>query len=150
VELELSGPSGELRNFSGARTAVVLEMGDAQPGERTYRIGSGEVHLPRGLTFIRAIPAQVRFVFEHHKERTVPVEARFTSPPAKYQVTPPTLTIAGPESRVNRVRAAETDLIDTGNLNGAGTFHVNPFVEDPQVRIQSDAEVTVEVWMKTP
>src|SRR5260370_21231521 len=46
VDLELSGPSSELRNFSGTRTAAVLDMADAQPGERASPIGAGEVHLP--------------------------------------------------------------------------------------------------------
>ncbi len=148
VDLELHGPSGELRSFSGTRTAIVLDMSDAQPGERTYSIGLEDVRLPRGLTLIRAIPSQVRFVFEHHAERTIPVEASFISPPAHYQVTPPTIVIEGPQSRVNRIRAAITDTIDTSQISGSGTFHVSAFVDDPFVRIQSDSEVTVEVSAK--
>lgn len=148
VELEMEGPSGELRSFSETRTAVVLDMADAQPGERTFTIGEHEVHLPRGLTLIRAIPSQVRFVFERRKQRTVPVEATFTVAPARYRVTPPSLTIEGPESRVNRITAAVTDTIDTANIAGNGTFHVSTFVNDPHVRIQPEPEVTVEVWTK--
>src|ERR1041384_7196803 len=103
VELEMSGPSGELRNFSGNRTAVVLDLSDAVPGERTYSIREGELHLPRGLHLIRAIPSQVHFVFERHSERTVPVEVRFNRQPEKFEVTPAAVTIEGPESRVKRV-----------------------------------------------
>jgi YbbR domain-containing protein len=148
VDLELRGPSGELRNFSGTRTAVVLDMADAQPGERTYTIGEEDARLPRGLTLIRSIPSQVRFVFERRATRTIPVEVRFTQPPARYQVTPPTLTIEGPESHVDRIKSAVTDTVDTGQLSGTGTFHVSAFIDDPYVRIQSDPEVTVEVTNK--
>ena len=142
----MRGPSGELRNFAGSRTAVVLDMSDAMPGERTYTIRAADVHLPRTLRLIRVIPSGVRFVFEHRKQKTVPVEVRFSEPPAKFQVSPPSLTIEGPESRVSRVHSLVTDQIDISKLNGAGTFHVSALAGDPHVRIDSDPEVTVEVW----
>jgi YbbR domain-containing protein len=146
VELEMRGPSGELRNFSGTRTAVVLDMSDVMPGERTYAIGDKDVQLPHGLTLIRALPSQLHFVFERHKTRTVPVDVRFSQPPAKFKVTPKSLTIAGAESRVDQISAVPTDRLDTSGVNGTGTFHVNAYVLDPHVRITSDPEVTVEVW----
>jgi YbbR domain-containing protein len=146
VELELRGPSGELRNFTGNRTAVVLDMSDVTPGERTYTIRPSDVHLPRTLQLIRVIPSAVRFVFENRKERTVPVEVRFNETPAKFQVSPRSLTIEGPESRVNRVRSLPTDMINIEKVNGTGIFHVRGLANDPHVRIVSDPDVTVEVW----
>jgi YbbR domain-containing protein len=146
VELEMRGPSGELRNFTGNRTAVVLDMSDAMPGERTYTIRAADVHLPRTLQVIRVIPPGVRFVFERRKQKSVPVEVRFNQEPPRFQVTPHSLTIEGPESRVNQVHSVVTDLIDLSKLNGAGTFHVSALAGDPHVRINSDADVTVQVW----
>ena len=146
VTLEMRGPSGELQSFSVNRTAVVLDMSDAVSGERTYLIDSAEVQLPRGLQLIRAIPPGVRFVFERRKTRTVPVQVRFSEPPARFRVAPASLTIEGPESRVDRVQALLTDKIEIGSLNGAGTFHATALADDPHVRIDSDPEVTVEVW----
>jgi YbbR-like protein len=146
VELEMRGPAGELRNFSLNRTAVVLDMADAVPGERTYLIEAAEIHLPRSLRLIRAIPSGVRFVFERRKSRTVPVEVRFNQAPAKFKVSPASLTIEGPESHVNRVQTLVTDKIDLSTLNGTGTYHATALSEDPFVRIDSDPEVTVEVW----
>jgi YbbR domain-containing protein len=145
VNLELQGPSGELHNFGSTRTAVVIDMSDAQPGERTYTISADDVRLPRGLTLVRSIPSQVHFVFELRKERTIPVDVRFTQPPTHYEVTPPTLVIEGPASHVNRIKAAVTDIIDTSSLIGSATYHVSAFVDDPYVRIESEPEVTVQV-----
>jgi YbbR domain-containing protein len=145
VELEMHGPSGELRNFSSTRTSVVLDMADAMPGERTYAIGDGNVQLPRGLTLLRAIPSQVHFTFEHHKVRRAPVDVRFNQAPAKFKVTPSVVTIEGPESRVNRIAAVPTDTIDLPNADATGRFKVNAYVQDPHVRITSETEVTVEV-----
>jgi len=145
VELEMRGPSGELRTFSANKTAVVLNMADAVPGERTYLIDEDNVQLPRGLRLIRAIPPGVRFVFEKRKTRIVPVEVRFSQAPKHFTVTPDSLTVAGPESRVDRLRALVTDKIDLSTVNETGTFHVTALAGDPHVQILSDPEVRVEV-----
>ena len=149
VELEMSGPSGELRDFAGSRTAVVLDLSDAAPGERTYRIHEGTLHLPRGLRLIRSIPAQVRFQFEPRRQRTVPVVVRFTHDPKKFEVNPASVTIEGPESRVKRITAVMTDRIDTEKVNSGATIRVNAFTEDPFVRIKSDPEVEVRIAAAT-
>jgi YbbR domain-containing protein len=147
VDLEMRGPSGELQTLSANRAAVVLDMADAAPGERTFLIEESNVRLPRGLRLIRAIPPGVRFVFERRKTRVVPVEVRFSEPkPAKFRVVPASLAIEGPESHVNRVSALVTDKIDVSALNSTGTFHTTALAEDKFVRIDSDPEVTVEVW----
>jgi YbbR domain-containing protein len=147
VDLEMRGPTGELRNFSANRTAVVFDMADAVPGERTYLIDAADVRLPRSLRLIRAVPQGVRIVFEQRKTRSVPVEVHFADPPpAKFRVSPESLTIEGPESRVNRVHSLRTDRIDVSTVSGTGTFHATALAEDKFVRIDSDPEVTVEVW----
>ena len=55
ISLELRGPSGELRGVGdGIRPAVVLDMSDVQPGERTFSIGEGNVKLARGVRLVRS------------------------------------------------------------------------------------------------
>ncbi len=154
VELELRGPSGELRNFSSSKTAVVLNMADVNAGQRTFSIGDGHVQLPRGIRLIRAIPSELRFEFERRITRTIPVEVRFREDPhsryavASYEVNPPTLTIEGPENRVRRVQAAVTDLVDLGAAAETAEYHVNTFIQDPQVRFVSPSGVTVRVTLR--
>ncbi len=147
VQLELRGPSGELQSFSASRTAVVLDMADVVPGERTYLIDESDVRLPRGLRLIRAIPPAAQFVFERSQTRVVPVEVRFQGvKPAKFRVSPASLTVEGPESHVNAMKSLSTDAVDIDALKGTGTFHTTALAGDKYVRIESDPEVTVEVW----
>ncbi|MGA2267425.1 MAG: CdaR family protein [Bryobacteraceae bacterium] len=155
VSLELRGPSGELRGVGeGIRPAVVLEMSDVQPGERTFTIGNGNVKLARGVRLVRAIPSEVRFRFERRMVKLVPVQVRFTGQGqngytvARQSVTPAQLEIAGPGSRVARIAAAVTDPVDISSVTGKSEFRVNAFVEDPYVRFQSSPQVTVTVTMK--
>lgn len=152
VVLELRGPSGELGE--GVRPAVVLDMSGAQPGERTFTIGDGNVKLARGVHLVRAIPSQVRFQFEERAARSVPIRVRFAGEGQKgysvahYAIVPERLRIIGPASHVARVTAAVTDPVDVSLASSSSEFRVNAFVEDSFVRFESSPQVTVNVTMK--
>ena len=155
VSLELRGPSGELRGVGdGIQPAVVLDMSDVRPGERTFTIGAGNVKLARGVRMVRSIPSEVRFLFERRMVRFVPVAVRTTGlgqngyTVAHQSVAPDRLEIAGPSSRVARVAAAVTDPVDLSSVVGTSQFRVNAFVEDSFVRFQSSPQVVVTVTMK--
>ena len=161
VSLELRGPSGELRSVSGEpyglgnlRPAVILDMAGVQPGERTFPIGDGNVRLARGVHLVRAIPSEVRFVFEHRATRNVPVKPRFADlgsngyVVAQVNVDPKEMEISGPASHVARVNEAVTDVVDVSNVVGSSEFHVNAYVEDPFVRLTESPQVMVAVVMK--
>jgi len=62
VMLELRGPSGELRGES-IRPAVVLDLSGVTRGQRTFKIGDGNVRLARGVRLVRSIPPTVRLTF---------------------------------------------------------------------------------------
>ena len=155
VSLELRGPSGELRGAGdGIQPAVVLDMSDVQPGERTFTIGASNVKLARGVRLVRSIPSEVRFHFERRVVRFVPVVVRITGQGqngytvAHQSVTPDRLEIAGPSSRVARITAAVTDPVDLSSVVGTSEFRVNAFVDDSFVRFQSSPQVVVTVTMK--
>jgi YbbR domain-containing protein len=161
VALEMRGPSGELRSVSGEvygmgalRPAVILDMTGVQPGERTFPVGDGNVRLPRGVHLVRAIPSEVRFVFERRAVRSVPVKPRFGGLGAngyvlaQVNVEPKQLDITGPASRVARVSEAVTDVVDVSNVVGSSEFRVNAYVQDPFVRLSGPPQVTVSVVMK--
>ena len=156
ITLELSGPSGELRGVAngGIHPEVVLDMSDAQPGERTFPISGANVRLSRGMHLVRANPSQAHFRFERRLERSVPVQVRITGEGrngyvvARTEVHPRQLSITGPASRVARVAAAITDPVDVSSVVGSSEFRVNALVDDSYVRFESSPQVTVTVTMK--
>lgn len=153
VSLELRGPSGELADET-LRPAVVLDMGGVQPGERTFTIGPENVTLPRGIRLMRAIPAEVRFLFEQRSVRRLTVTPQFKGDGThgyrveKWEAQPMELTIVGPASRVARIHLVNTDPVDVTNVVGSAEFHVNAFVSDSYVRFQGSPRVKVAVTMK--
>ena len=155
VVLELHGPSGALRGLGESiRPSVVLDMSDARTGERTYAIGDGNVKLARGVRLVRSIPPEVRFQFDVRRVRTVPVEVRFTGEGQngyeieRRDVQPSEVQIVGPRSRVARIHAAVTDLVDVSNVVGDSEFHVNLLVDDAFVRVEGSSQAVVRVTMK--
>ncbi len=150
--LELQGTSSLLDRFRQSRPAVTLDFSHVDnPGERTFDIDEDSVNLPHGLKLIRAIPSQLRFDFDKQVGRDVKVEVRFSGKPqpgyhlAHYDVTPSTLKVLGPESRVKHIETARTDPVDLSTVVASSEFRVNTFVDDPHVRFQGSPRVVVKV-----
>src|ERR1035441_247726 len=156
LRLELRGPSGALRGLGegGTRPEVILDMSGVEPGERTFEIGDGNVKLPRSVWLVAAMPPAVRFRFERSETRTVEIKPRFTNEAnggyvvAQAAVSPKTVEIAGPASRVAKASAALADAIDVPARAGTFEYKVSAYLEDPQVRFVEVPKVTVTVTGK--
>jgi hypothetical protein len=155
VELELRGPAGQLTASNLAETVVLIDVSDIDsPGERTVTIGGQNLNLPRNVTFLRAVPSQLRLRFSRIASKDVPVEIRFTGHlPAGYRLAgqtaePSTLRVIGSEARVAEVESVETDAIVLDRISASGSHRVNAFVSDPQVRFETSPAVTVNVTIE--
>lgn len=155
VRLELVGNSGRLKDFSASPAPVVLDFSAVRtPGERTFNIDSNDIHLPKGVRLIRAVPAQLRFTFEPYEEKTVPVQVQWsgTPPSGKHlfhiDVQPKSLEIAGPKSRVDMVHSVSTDPVNVSELLSRKTLMTAPFVSEPQVRFRDFQPVRVTVILE--
>ena len=153
VLLEVRGPSGELSSLpeDRRRYAVILDLADAEPGPHTFSIDHNDVRLPRGVQMVRAVPARIRLNFEPGATRTVPVDVRFadTLPPDLQVVDaaaePSALAVTGPASRVAQIGAVEIDPLHLKPAVGTARYRVEAYVQDPRVRFQDSAQVTVKV-----
>ena len=156
VHLEVRGPASKLNAGLLADARVLLDLGGVkQPGDRTFPIDPAALALPSGVSLDRAVPAQVRLHFERRQTREVPVSIRLRGAKAggveilEQTATPATLRIAGPETRVERVEAVETDPIEVSEVNeGVSEFQVHAYLPDPQVRFVGDGRVTVRLRVK--
>jgi len=152
VHVELRGPSGKLSPASLGDTAVRLDLSPITgPSERTFTLSSANLNLPQGVEFLRAMPSQLRLVFDRNLIKDVPIEIRFAgSPPPGFRIAsqeaePMMVRIAGPEAHVKVVDMAHTDAIDLASATGDTAVRVNVFVRDSQVRLESSPIVTVRL-----
>jgi diadenylate cyclase len=155
VHLELRGGTGRLTAASLAETVVLFDLANVRTAEdRTFTISESNLNLPPGVTFLRAVPSQLRLRLARLAAKQVPVEVQLSgSLPAGYRLTghsvsPDRLSIAGSETRVMAVTQVETDPIDLRGLTQSGERRVDAFVDDPQVRFESPPEVTVKLTIE--
>lgn len=155
VHLDIEGPAARLRNVDPSRAAVLLNLSAVQgPGEYTFSVERSRIDLPADVKLLRAVPGQVRLRFERRGTAGVPVRVRFSAPPpegyriGRQQVSPQTLQIVGPESRIKQVEYVETDPIDLSRVVGNAQFRAHTFVADPQVRFLSSSVVEVVISLE--
>jgi hypothetical protein len=155
VYLMVRGPQGKVRNINRAEVAVVLDLYNVrQPGAQTFTLDASQVVLPRGVRLLRAVPSQVRLIFEKRLTREVRVLPRFTGAymtgygVAGYTIDPPMLRVVGPESRVALLDYVTTDPIDLSTLVGSASYPRNAYLEDPHLRFENLQSVRVHVEMK--
>ena len=124
---------------------------EALPGERTYTLSGADLHLPEGVTFLRAVPSQLRLSLSRRKVKEVPVRVRIGAPPpANFQVmsqevSPAALRIAGPEGRVDTIQNVQTDPIDLSAITGYSEIRVSTSLGDSRVWVESSPVVTVRL-----
>lgn len=153
IRVEVRGPSGRLSRDNLENAAVVLDLSDARPGERTYNIRATNVVLPFGVEFDRAVPTQVTLRFDQLSVRTVPVHPVFVDTAEGYRVAsividPPQVQIRGPQQHLDRIRRVVTDPVDLTGVIGKKKFHTRINIGDPLVRLESGSEVDLTVQLE--
>jgi YbbR-like protein len=154
--LRLRGPAARLQSAALSQVSLRFDLAQIQsPGEQTFTLGPQNLGLPAGVEPTRIVPSQVRLTFERRATRELPVEVRYAGPPpAGYRVTsqnvsPETVRVIGPESRVQHVQTAQTDAIDLSSAISDTEFRAPVYLPDPQVRLENpSATVSVRVSLE--
>jgi YbbR-like protein len=155
VRIEIRGSAAELSSTALADTVARFDLGSIDsPGEHTFTIADSNLTLPRGVTFLRAVPSQLRLFIALMAEKDVPVQVRVNgSVAAGYRLLsataqPASLRIAGSEQRINALSSVETDALELDGLTASVQRRVNAFVADPQVRFESSPIVAVQLTIE--
>ncbi len=154
LHLEVRGPSGRLSRDNLSAVAVVLDLSDAQAGERTYTIRGRNLNLPTGVVFYRAVPSQITLRFDQLAVREEPVQPVFLNKPASYRIVsqefkPAKVRIRGSEDRVQSIQQIRTDPLDLSGVAGEKVFHTHLNIGDAQVQLLDiPPDVTVRVKLE--
>jgi YbbR domain-containing protein len=151
TRVTLSGPERLLQGMNPSEVHAVLDLHGAVPGERTYNLTDRDIHTPRNVKIVQVVPSQFRISFDTSVARSVPVQPRVTGTLLTgYEITgvstdPSTITIVGPERRVNAIQSALTDPVDATGVVGNAVFTTHVYVADPLVRVQTPRPIHVSV-----
>src|SRR5579863_3825501 len=154
VRLELRGPSGRLTRENLSAVAVVLDLSDAQAGERTYYIRGRNLNLPSGVVFYRAVPSELTLRFEQLVVKEETIQPLYVNKPSGLRVasqhfSPSVVHIRGSQDRVRAINQVKTDPMDLTGVAREKVFHTHLNVGDPQVRlIDAPADIIVQVTLE--
>lgn len=155
VQIELRGPSAVLsrENLSGVK--VLLDLSSVSgPGQQSYAISSRDVVLPAGISFLSAVPSRIFLEFDRRAWKEIPVRANLRGSPApgfrlvRHTVEPEAVRVSGPESRLRRLEAAQTDTVEITGLDRTATIVANAFISDSAVQLDSSPRVTVNLTIE--
>jgi YbbR domain-containing protein len=133
---------------------VVLDLSDAQPGQRTYDIRGRNLNLPSGVVFYRAVPSQLTLRFDQLAVKEEPVQPVFVNLSASYRIAsqdfnPVRVRIRGSEDRVQAIDQVKTDPMDLSGAAGEKVFHTHLNIGDAQVRlVDTPSDLTVRVKLE--
>jgi YbbR domain-containing protein len=151
VQVRERGPADLVHNLGPSEVHAIIDLRSTTPGEHTYDLTPNKIGTPRDVQTLQVIPSQFRISFDKHRTKTVKVQARVigtTAPGYSIQdvkIEPDTVTIAGPEKRVDAIESVITDPVDASGVMGGATFSTHVYVSDPLVRLTSPSTVRVTV-----
>jgi YbbR domain-containing protein len=151
ARLTLRGPERLMQELSPSEVHAVLDLQGATPGESTFELTRSQVHLPRNVQVVQIAPSQFHISFDRSVTRSVPVQPRVIGTLLSgYGITdvaadPPTVTVVGPERRVDAIQTAMTDPVDATGVVGKAAFTTHVYVTDPLVRVHTPDTIRVVV-----
>lgn len=152
VQLQVRGPRGRLNEVSSETTNIVLDLAAIrQSSTSTFTIQERNINLPPRVRLLRATPSQLRVKLEKRTFLDVPVVPDFEqtlpegSKIASFEVTPPTVQIVGPESRVRAIATLKTEPIDLRSLESGKPIRLNVILADNELAFPGTSQVTVKV-----
>jgi YbbR domain-containing protein len=154
AQVRVRGPRRIVRRLQPADISADIELDGMKPGERTFDLTADQIHQPKELEVVQIVPSEFHLTFDARLTRQVPVHPRVVGSFAPgYKIgsvaaEPSTVTISGPQKRVEAVEAAITDPVDASGTMDRATFVRHAYVSDPLIQVMNSNPVRVTVIME--
>jgi YbbR domain-containing protein len=154
AQIRVRGPERVIHHLQAADVRVEIDLASVHPGERTFDLSSGQVHVPQDVEVVQIVPGQFHLSFDNRETRVVEVRPRVTGNfasgmrVAQLIADPPNVVITGPRRRVDAVEAATTDPVDVSGAMTRATFVTEAYVPDPLIQVVHPNPIRVTVIME--
>jgi YbbR domain-containing protein len=156
VQVRLRGSSNVIRDLTTKDVATTVDLSKMPTGEKVIALSTQNVRAPFGTEVIRVNPSNIRFSLERTIGKTVPVVPTIVGKVedgyeiGKVSVNPGSITVEGPESRLNALTSIATVPVRLERRRSDINENADLDVPHPQIRLQrpSSVNVTVEVRRK--
>ena len=154
AQIRVRGPERLIHRLQVADVRAEIDLASSRPGERTFDLNGGQVHVPQDLEVVQIKPGQLHLSFDNRATRVVQVRPRVTGNfangmrVAQALADPPNIMITGPRRRVDAVDAATTDPVDVSGAMTRATFVTQAYVPDPLIQVVHPTPIRVTVIME--
>ncbi|MGA8066876.1 MAG: CdaR family protein, partial [Terriglobales bacterium] len=141
AQVRIRGPERVIHRLQASDVRTEIDLAGVHPGERTFDLNSGQVHVPQEVEVVQIIPGQFHLSFDNRETRVVEVRPRVTGNfasgvrVARVVADPPNVEITGPRRRVDAVEAATTDPVDVSGAMTRAAFLTQAYVPDPLIQV---------------
>jgi YbbR domain-containing protein len=155
VQVRVRGANSLLRDLGTDDVHAIIDLNFASSGEHTYDLNPKAISVPRDIHVVQVIPSQFRLSLDRRATKMVEVRPRVigaTAPGFRMEdvkVEPSSISIVGPEKRVQAIDSVITDPVDASGVMGSASFSTHVFVSDPLVRLANPGPVRVTVLTDT-
>ena len=154
AQIRVRGPERVIHRLQVTDVRAEIDLANVRPGERTFDLNGGRVHVPQDVEVVQIYPGQFHLSFDNRETRVVEVRPRvignFASGMRVAQVIadPPTIMITGPRRHVEAVEAAITDPVDVSGAMTRASFVTQAYVPDPLIQVVHPTPIRVTVIME--
>jgi YbbR domain-containing protein len=153
VSLNISGPDRLLKVLRPSDIRVTVDLSNAKKGESLYYLDKRNVAVPNTIKVQRIEPTNLRVVLDESGAKVIPVKVQLSGEPqrgfkiAEINVNPPSITIEGAKTEINKISILRTEPIDITGLDEDLTQSVRINTSGRNIRTNI-TEVTVTVKIK--
>jgi len=151
VDVRVRGSFTQLRQLEPAKLEAVIDLIDAAPGERRYRLEPEDINLPRQVEVIAISPPEIRVALDQVDEKIVPIVPDLLGQPAPgakvedAAVDPRMARIQGPSKTLSRLSSVRTEPVSVEGRDAPFSAPSIVAAQAPGVRIREGQIVTVRV-----
>ncbi len=151
ITVQVRGAEQIIKKIKPEDIYITIDLKNKKFGMHSIPLTEDLVHKPEGVKIVNIIPNTIQFKIEKKIKRIVPVKANLVGElpdnleVKKVIVTPPTVTVEGPQSVLEKIQYFQTEVIDLSNK--ANSFEVNSVIllNSNFLKLLSNPNVKVKV-----
>jgi len=154
LDVRVQGQERALRDIStGKKITAVLDLSLTRPGMNTVSLSPDDIRRPSGVAVTHLSLSEIRVKLEPLIHRTLRLKTLLRGSPApgyrvvKAAVTPPRITVEGPESVITAITNLETMPIDVQGATEAMTIEPKIDYQGQPVKLL-DKNITVRITIE--
>jgi YbbR domain-containing protein len=154
IQVRLRGSSNVIKGITAKDVSTTIDLGKMRTGEKIVALSPQNVQAPFGAEVIRVNPSTVRFTLERTVTKTVDIVPTIAGQPTdgfevgQVFVSPNTVEVEGPESRVDTLSSIATTPIRLDRKQSSFEQTADLDVPDPQIRLQHPSAVNVKIEIR--